>query len=52
MSRILDQQWSTYTYYINHHKRTQIIGSNWISDNVSEKIAGKIGTKTDIYMKI
>ena len=35
--------------YINHHKRTQIIGSNWISDNVL-KNRGKIGTKRDIYM--
>ena len=33
-------------------QKDSIIGSNWISDNVSEKIAGKIGTKTYIYMKI
>ena len=38
--------WSTtYTYYITHHKRTQIIGSNWISDNVLEKDRGQIGKK-------
>ena len=33
----------TCTCYIllNHHERTQILGSNWIFDNVSEKYREK-----------
>ena len=27
----------------NHHERTQILGSNWIFDNVSEKYREKKG---------
>ena len=31
----------TYCILLNHHETTQILGSNWIFDNVSEKYREK-----------